>query len=517
MNNSSVIVSSEILNSAINEDDTSLTAKFYICDFSVNGNNVMLNRKTIDNWVSTLVNQPVLAKLGINDDGTADFEGHNMQIVNRVDDNGNVYQATSFDTSALGTFISAGIENIGGKDCITATAKIWKRFPEFCAVLLKRLDEGTLSTSWEINVFKSHYEMINSQKVKVIDDGSFIGHTLLNAHFPPAYKDSQLLEVATVNQSDNDLIDALSKDLSIVESSNISISNNSNKKEDDNLKDKEEEMIAPEGQTTQSTEDEDIKAEDISEDKTDDVDTTQCKEKAELTDNDVREELYDAISEKLNICMWDFTILCNIVTTNTCWVQLWNSESELDILVFTYTIENDEVTVSDPVPAKLTVSVTNINDTIEELTRTIDSQKDSLVEASVKIQELSTQVSNLMPFKESFDQAEQIKMEAETSAKREILKTKAIKSGLITEDELVNSEEIKNCIENLDETTFKSIIAERFMKSLDEKTVDISTIETSEKKQVTEISQLQGKSNISDDGSEDIVDKKAIMKKFLSK
>ena len=47
------------------EDPDALYAKILICDFSVNLNNVQLERSTINNWLPTLLNQPLVGKIVI--------------------------------------------------------------------------------------------------------------------------------------------------------------------------------------------------------------------------------------------------------------------------------------------------------------------------------------------------------------------------------------------------------------------------------------------------------------------
>ena len=75
----------------------------------------------------------------------------------------------------------------------------------------------------------------------------------------------------------------------------------------------------------------------------------------------------------------------------------------------------------------------------------------------------------MTPYKDSFEQAEQVRIEAETATKRELLKKFAIDSKFISETEISSDESIKICIDNVDEKGIKAIIAERFVKSLDVK------------------------------------------------
>lgn len=472
-----MVSNNNITYSEIQENDVYLTAKLIICDFGVNGNNVMLNRKTIDSWIDTLIDNPVVAKIGVNDDGTADFESHNHTIVNRVGENGKLYQTSKFDTSAIGTFTDVQIEKINGKEYIVATAKLWKRFPEFCALVIKRLSEGNLGTSWEITVDKSHTEIIGGQKIKIIDSGSFIGHALLNKKLPPAYKDSQVLEVAS-NCTDDDLIEALNKDFSLSQSLNIE-----DKKEVNNLE--EENKI-------ENVVDE-VKSENNN------------VENSALTEFDLKKELRETISKKLNIEKWDFNIMTWLPVENTVWVQKWGSE--LDIIIFTYIVENDIVTISEPVNGKLTVSISQVNATIADLNEKLEKQNDTIIEANTQIQTLTTQVSQLEPFKLEFEKAENERVEKEISCKKEILKSKIVKSGLFSDEEIENTKEISECIDNVNESGLKTIIADRFMQTLENKKVETS--ETVEQKTSTKLNII--------DACENLVDERMIMKEFLKK
>ena len=67
--------------SEITEHPDHYLAKFVICDFSVNGNQVALNRDTIESWMSTLVGNPLVGKLVVAPKGELDFSGHNMKVV----------------------------------------------------------------------------------------------------------------------------------------------------------------------------------------------------------------------------------------------------------------------------------------------------------------------------------------------------------------------------------------------------------------------------------------------------
>lgn len=512
-----LISNNNLVYSELQEDEVSLNCSFIICDFGINGNNVMLNRKTIDGWIDTLISQPVVASITVNDDGICDFSGHNVVKVHRVDENGNVYEDNKFDTSAIGTFNSVSIEKINGKEYIVATAKIWKRFADFCALIKRRMSEGSISTSWEIAVDSSHIEIIGGQKIKVIDKGNFMGHALLNQSLPPAYQSSKLLEVASNNNDDNELIEAIKRDFSI-----SNITNKEENKEVSNLENTKKEGVVEEVSTVTPVESVVAKnsvatTETVVENTPDTpvvAENTEIKtETSALTEFDLRKALRQAIAEKLNVDKWDFDIVYHFPADKVVWVQKWDYESELDVITFTYEVENDIVTVSEPSEMKLTVSVAQINSTVAELNTKVEGLTNSLVEASTKIQSLNKNIAELTPYKESFEQAEQARIEKETSIKRENLKKFAIDSKFISETELSSDESIKICIDNVDEKGLKAIIAERFVKSLDIKTENTNskTVETSSIVEPVETP----KADITDSDIE--VLSKNIMKQFLKR
>jgi hypothetical protein len=460
-----ILSNKDIKCSSIEEDIASLTAKFIICSFDVNLNNVQINRATIGNWIQTLVSQPVVAKISVQDSGFADFTAHNMSETVRVDEDGNPYITYEFDSSACGVFTSVQIENIGGKEYITATAKLWKRFPEFCAVVKKRMLEGTLSTSWEIATIASHIEMINGKKVKIIDEGQFIGHSLLSKYIPAAYPESRLLEVAQACEAeDSELFAALNKDI-INEAKNnetnpekeadtLPIEDNKNENSNE-LPDTEESGTGAESTDTSI-----------------------------MTEYDLRKSLREAIAVKLGdgVSVWDFYIIYHFPANGALWIQMWDASSELDIISFTYTVgEDDSITLSEPVNCKLTVSVSQINETISSHIERENELSEALVKANNTIQALTTEVSNLTPFREKAEKAEREKIEAEQKTKIDELKAYAVSSNLISDVEISEVEEIKNAINRLDKTAINNIIAERFMRKQVAELID-SAAETKNKK-----------------------------------
>lgn len=469
--------------SEITEHPDHYLAKFVICDFSVNGNQVALNRDTIESWMSTLVGNPLVGKLVVAPKGELDFSGHNMKVVTRKDDDGNEYKTAEFDTDAFGSFQSVGIEKIDDTDFIVASCKIWKRYPKACATILRRIESGTLNTSWEIDVLKAHKGIVGGRMAKIIDDGVFTAHCLLGANVEPAYKCSKLLEVAETDFG-LELANAYIEDTK--EISNIE----SNEKEAKNLelnKDKETQTAQVENPTN-TEQAEKTAIESTTEPTTSaepDVQTSEeggetppptepagepepAPETSSLTGRDLYMKLEDAVSKissdyyMTDVFPEDHTILC----------KKWGYMNELDYIMFPYTVEGDEVSLGEPQNITLTVSISDVNTKIAELNSTIAS-------LNTELQSAKEEVASLTPYKDQAEKAEAEKVAAELAQKKEDLRQYAISSKMITEAEVSEGGNYASLIENLDETGIKSVIAERCVEAA-KKTPTEKKIETSE-------------------------------------
>lgn len=442
--------------SEITEHPDHYLAKFVICDFSVNGNQVALNRDTIESWMSTLVGNPLVGKLVVAPKGELDFSGHNMKVVTGKDNDGNEYKTAEFDTDAFGSFQSVGIEKIDDTDFIVASCKIWKRYPKACATILRRIESGTLNTSWEIDVLKAHKGIVGGRMAKIIDDGVFTAHCLLGANVEPAYKCSKLLEVAETDFG-LELANAYIEDTK--EISNIE----SNEKEAKNLelnKDKETQTA----QVENPTETEQAKQ----------TATESTTETSSLTGHDLYEKLNEAVV-KFNSDMYlaevfpeDHTIWCK---------KFGRCMNDLDYIMFSYTVEGNEVSLGEPQRITLTVSISDVNTKIAELNNTIAS-------LNTELQSAKEEVASLTPYKDQAEKAEAEKAAAELAQKKEDLRQYALSSKMITEAEVSDGGNYASLIENLDETGIKNVIAERCVeaakKAPAEKKIETSEVHKSE-------------------------------------
>lgn len=482
--------------SEITEHPDHYLAKFVICDFSVNGNQVALNRETIERWMSTLVGNPLVGKLVVAPKGELDFSGHNMKVVTRKDADGNEYKTAEFDTDAFGSFQSVGIEKIDDTDFIVASCKIWKRYPKACATILRRIESGTLNTSWEIDVLKAHKGIVGGRMAKIIDDGVFTAHCLLGANVEPAYKCSKLLEVAETDFG-LELANAYIEDTK--EISNIE----SNEKEAKNLelnKDKETQTAQIENPTeieqaeqtaTESTTEPTTPAEpdvqtseeggetppptepETSTEPAGEPEPESTTETSSLTGRDLYMKLEDAVSKISS----DYYMTDMFPEDHTIWCKKWGYMNELDYIMFPYTVEGDEVSLGEPQNITLTVSVSQVNTKIDELNKTVAS-------LNTELQSAKDEIAELTPYKEQAEKAAAEKAEAELAQKKENLRQYAISSKMITEAELTGEGEFASMIENLDEAGINGVIASRCVeaakKAPAEKKIETSEVHKSE-------------------------------------
>ena len=480
-----------------NSNPDSYIAKFIICDFGRNKNGVALDRNTIENWMSTLKNKPLVGKIKMRYDGEYDFTGHNVREVEKVDENGNKYREVEFDTEAFGTFFDVAIETINDKEYIVASCEIWKRFTKACEIIVNRIQEGSLSTSWEISVEKSTQGIIDGLMTKIIQAGRFIGHCLLGKNVSPAYDSSGLLEIASTNY-DMEFAEALSQDIL-----SQGLDKENEAKEENNLQSNIETQVAeenveetvvetPVADTTESSTETEV------------IENKDETEVSQLTEYDLRKKICEACRAKLDKWCW---ISFHFPVEKEVWLEVDGRESELDFVRMTYTVENDTITVSDPEDVKLTVSIAEVNTKIAELEAEISTKDDGIIKSGEEIAKLKTEISELSPFKEKFEKAEQERIENELKEKKETIISSITKSGLITREEIEASEELKGYVENLDEKSLKAVLADRYIASLSENNTEVSETKT-------EVETETASTNL--DGLEDEqLDVKSIMKSYF--
>lgn len=422
-----------------------------------NLNGVMLPSDTADEFAHTLIDMPVQAKYKVGKDGKSpDLGGHEAYL----DKDGDV----CFATESIGVHTSVEVKDdeveIGGVKktlpCLFATSRIWKRNKNIIKAIHSLFERGLLTSSWEIA--SKEYQF--SDGIKTLTNYEFLGNALLGSAVKPAYSCATPLSLSVLGNSEMELAEALALD--IKEENKLA-----NKKDTTAV---EEEIATLENASTETEETKNLSdaQEDNIANSHDETDTSS------LTEWDLRQRISEACRKTMDgkwcwVSFW-------FPAENTVWCEYEGRKSELDYLMFTYTIDKDEVNVSEPIPVTLTVSVLEMNEVI--------SQKDNaLLKANETITNLKAQINALEPFKEAADKAEFEKMEAEKAEKRSNLKAYALKSGFISEDEITNSEdntafnaELAEMIEELNESGIKSVIATRFMDSLNKDSVETSEV-----------------------------------------
>ena len=201
-----IVISSNQVEVLVSErKDGSSVIKFIICNFERNGNQIILNRENAPNCIQSLVHKPLLGKIITRRDGKADFSSHCVsKKVKYVE--GKIINAYEFGTDAFGCFTDVAIErlNINGveDDYITANAELWgERYPKAKEIIERRIAQGRLASSWELNINDS--EELEDGTI-MVNDWSFIGHCMLGSRptkhgdveVEPAYQCSRAISVA---------------------------------------------------------------------------------------------------------------------------------------------------------------------------------------------------------------------------------------------------------------------------------------------------------------------------------
>lgn len=478
MNKESVLLEGTVLEVASYENYKEATILVSVLD-QPDLENRIITEEAGEEYYSTLIGYPLLAKLKKNIFGKPqDFGGHEMFEI--TDKNGK--KKKKFNTIAIGSIVDAWIEEReldeyeGQQKCILCKAKLWtSRYPEYFKVFDKLWNKGKLSTSWELTATNVEEDDNGNKIYKVFE---YIGLALLGSSKTPAVPGAGVLEYAELEENyDTELACALEKDIA-----NLDI--NYAEKEDLNLADKEKK------------EKENIK------------DNTENTEIASLTDNDLFRLIGEKCRKKIG-CSWGY-ISYWFPEEHTVWYKPCNDELQLEYKLFTYSVSDNEVEVSEPTDVTLTVSVDKINEElaeknekIETLTAELELKNEAVISAGEKIGKLKVEISELEPYKEKVETAEKERIEAEIAEEKKSLKENLLKTNLFTEDEIAKAE-IAEFIEARDKSAINNLIANRYIASLNEPQIAEKTDE-----EITSVASLEN-NDIEDSPTE-------FMKKLLSR
>ena len=456
------------------------------------GYNRIIPEDVGEKYADTLIGYPIVAKLKKNIFGQpSDFGGHELYEIKAK----NGKKVKRFGTIPIGSVLNVWVEEreLDGYDnpkkCILCKTKLWSsRFPEYFKVLDKLWKDGHVSSSWELSALKSE----KKDGFTIFKAIEFLGTCILGSTRTPAVPEGGILEYAELDDSETQLAEALEKDLADLkldgnEKEEIDLAEKT--KKDQSVEDTEEKNTSNVDETEKEhkkdtaecgtkkkkktttaeiePEEPDV-AENSSEPENESEDETQT---ASLTQNDLLQRISRACRKSAN-CNWGYVSYW-FPEEKTVWFIADNRESELDYKLFTYEVDNDEVTVSEPQDVKLTVSVTEVNSVIAEkdkkigdLTAELEIKENAIIKAGETMNKLKVEISELKPYKEAADKAEQVRVEAEIAEVKETLKNNMLKNNLFTEEE-VASAEIAELIESRNETAIKSLIADRYIANLE--------------------------------------------------
>lgn len=462
------LTSSTIELSEDEENSQYLTLVNRICYYDEpNLNSVLLPSDTAEECAKSLIDMPVYAKCRTNADGEPTFGSHEVAL----DADGELF----FDTVPIGVHTSVEIKNdtvdVNGKletlPCLFATQKIWKRNKNAISAIRRLFAEGELHNSWEI----ASYEYSFANGVKTISGYEFEGNTFLGYEFAdPAYgKDAKVLSLSQT--AELMVAEALSRDL---------IDQNSNK-EDNKLKKKntsasadpravdpqvaepqtdsvaepvtEPAQIAEPAQATEPQAEPQVDPASADPEPTSEPTAEPAQATSEpepvvssLTPCDIQDRIYKALRDKIN--GW-FYVSFLFPEEHKALLKLEGSD-ELSYKQVTYSISDEEVTISDLVDVKLTISVAQMNEKFGEMAETIASLNE-------QVNTLKSEVETLTPFREAAEKAAHDEREAQ-------LRAYARNSQQFTGEEL-QSEEMSKIFSELDESALKMMIADRVVSA----------------------------------------------------
>lgn len=529
----------------ISENDLYLEMTNRLCYYDdSNLNNVMLPyvgyEDSAKEYAETLINMPVQAKYRkINNKD--DLGGH--ECVRKL--NGDVV----FNTESIGVHTSVEIREdtvitVHGEEktlpCLFAKSRIWKRNENIVNAIKRLFSEGKLNSSWEI----ATEEYIYKDGIKTLTKYAFFGNALLGTTIQPAYGGtSTALDLSDYDEDELMIAEAISKDLianngvidisnefddtSIIDTKNIlnsnkeavmhkidnketvseeldnqetSTENTETTKISEENKEADKESVYKNENSEEESEDE-KKDEDVENSETVKVDTK--AETSSLTVGDIARRITEQCEKKLDEWCYIFEFL---PSENTVWVKKWCDDKDLKYYVFTYKVVDDEVIISDPQEGMLTVQISEVNSTIEEMKAEINEKNDAIIKSSEVIANKDSEIAELTVYKEKFEISEQEKIIAEQEAKKTELRDFALSSKFITSEELETSEDLNTMIENLDKDAIKGVIADRYISSMNSKST--KKVETSE---------VNNKNVTTNLNADEIDEVSAVRKYFLNK
>lgn len=439
-----------------NEDYTKKYAKFLLCPLdegNENGKGIK-SEDLSEAELKTLTGQPLVTKVIYNEQTKQyDFGGHEMKTSYKIDDYGRVIKFNDFtSTNPIGYHTEVSIEDveIDGivKKCIVATVCLWTRYYHAMEVI-KRLG-NKLRTSWEVS-YESTYEEGGVTWLKGI---LFLANCTLGTNVIPAYSDAGLLEVASKDNIMDEFEQAFIEDLKNINedfNAEISAKNNINNNTENegghkNMADENKNNV----------------------------------ELSALTSRDLRDKVRSAIYSTEGNGRWYYDILI-YPYDYTAYAKIEGKDfCDEDFCKFTYVVNSDNtISLTNQEDVKMVFIPKDENNTDVAELQTSLSQKETelsnklndIVKLGETIKGLETSlseketiISELSPIKERYEQEQIEKAELEKQSKIEVLKTEALSSQYVTEEDFETSEVLKTALSELDEKVIKTFIADRVIE-----------------------------------------------------
>lgn len=456
----------------------------------------------------TLVHMPVVAKYCVDRDGKPTFKGHE---VSKTKD------GYKFGTKAIGTHTSVEIKEdevimVDGTKrklpCLFATQRIWTRFENATNAVKRLFNEDRLHNSWELK--SSEYTYKNG--IKHITDYKFIGNCFLGLAEPAYGKSAKVISVASSEDGEFLIAEALAMDIASEPASNNYDSDGKEEVEEmENFEIEivEQSEIAAEAPESVESVEVDVSEEEVSEevetvevsDESEGEAEVSAEEEVSETENssmptaeDIRRMLCEALHSHKNDEYPYMEISMIFPEDHIVLAKHWRMKT-LQFAKFDYRIEGEVAVLENEEMIELIVSPIAIN-------AEIDKKNEAILKSEKLIEEQKSQIAELCKAKEELAS---IKNEQAMSELRKY----AIDSKCFTVEE-ISEGEIAEKICALDKAWIKNEIADRVVANRNK---ELSETEVSE---ITESAKADSFSIVLSD-KETVVTSEDVMRSFFEK
>ena len=317
----------------------------------------------------------------------------------------------------------------GEHKCVLIKAKLWtSRFPEYFKVFDKLWEDGNISSSWELTAT----DVEEKDGFKIYKVFEWIGNAILGSLKTGAVPGAGVIEYAELDDIETELAEALEKDMASLDINNeemeevdlagrtkkntpvedtvveeIQVSESVEEVTEQSKEETVAEVIEEPVKETVAEAEESIaeSTEEANEETAEAEDSTEVSEVVEeiasLTENDLF-RLISKACRKASDDRWGYVSYW-FPEEKTVWYKE-DGSNQLDFKLYTYTVENDEVKLSDSTDITLSASVAEFNTIlaekdaeIENLKTEIASKEEAVIKAGEKITALTVEVSELKP------------------------------------------------------------------------------------------------------------------------